>query len=144
MDQQGWGRVRMRVTEAEVAADCADVAHAHVCHQLRGLLQQRQVRGNLGRPLQATMGHRSTDVHRLAIPCQFAKLGDPFDIHQVAILDQSQAQQEDEFCPPGIDLGVLAETGQFGAHFGHARGLIHAEWPEHLLLSRLCAKVHAR
>src|SRR5690242_17118276 len=77
------------------------------------------------------MSDGCTDMHRLPIPRQLAPCGYLFDIHEVGVVHESQAQQEDKLCPPGIDLGLLAETRQLGRRFGHGGGLGYAQGPEH-------------
>ncbi|MNT44012.1 hypothetical protein D3C72_1805110 [compost metagenome] len=101
-----------RIAIGDIAAQCADITDLGIGDHQRGLLQDRQMKGDVrGIDEIVLRGHRADD-ERIAVAADALELADAAKIDQMLGRCEAQLHHRDEAMTTGERPGFLAELGQ--------------------------------
>src|SRR4051812_3610683 len=104
--------VGMRLGEAEIPAERAGRAHAHIGDVALHLGQHGTVLARLGGVFHRPVCHRRADVERAVADGYTIKLRDSFHVDQVLVTQQVVLHREEQLGAAGVEPAVLAVMRQ--------------------------------
>ncbi len=125
-DEQRRG-IGVRLGEAEIAAQGAAGAHAHVGDFGFHLGEHRQVLFDDRRTLDGAMGGRAADHERAVLNFDLVQIGNRFDIDQMLVAEQIMLHREQKLGAAGIEPALLTEFGEHLRSFSDRFRLVNGE-----------------
>src|SRR5207302_9019596 len=119
------GRIRMRIGEAEVAAERAHAASPNARHAAFNLRERRDEPANERRGLQLAVCHGRTDAQLAVTLLEQVELWNSLQVDEIGIAGEAELHHQQQLGAATVESRVIAVSGQELLRLGHRTRSVH-------------------